>query len=48
MHSEFMHPDTVRETEQMDHSDSAAKPGEHALEDTIDDFLETFASTVRT
>jgi len=41
MHSEFMHPDTVRETEQMDHSDSAATPEEHALEAAIDDFLES-------
>ena len=41
MHSEFIYPDTVRETEQMDPSDSAVTSGEHALEDAIDDFLES-------
>jgi len=41
MHSEFMHPDTVWKTEQMDHSDSAASSGEHPLEDAIDAFLES-------
>jgi len=33
--------DTVRETEQMDPSDSAATPEEHALEDAIGNFLES-------
>jgi len=38
MHSEFMHLDTVQETEQMYPSDSAVIPGEHALEDAIDKY----------
>ncbi|SIS13127.1 Site-specific recombinase XerD [Natronorubrum thiooxidans] len=41
MHSEFMYPDTVQTSEQMDHSDSAGTPGEHSLETTIEDFLES-------
>jgi len=40
MHSEFSYPDTVRETEQMEPSDSAVPPREHALEAAIDDFIE--------
>lgn len=42
-HSEFMKVDTVRETDQMDSSEHRGsdrrKPGGHALEATIDEFL---------